>query len=274
MQGKFSIRQLMGNIRKAKTLRAIEPTTALEFELLSIYRTIVEYWAHFISEKLLPTYGVTLLLLQDAASDNLASTLLSAEEGSNRLVFGLKIPLENWLKRFGQWHLFKWLSGLKNTLGIDQAPWLTPEDAPDVMRAAAERNAALIRNVSGKIQNDVATATWEAVVHKKPRTDLAKDLSKVIDGGISRAKFIARDQTNKLSANLDEFRQRQAGITQYKWLHSGKAHPRPEHVARDGKIFSWDNPPYDGHPGTLPNCGCKAMAYIPLLEEVEKEMAL
>jgi SPP1 gp7 family putative phage head morphogenesis protein len=44
--------------------------------------------------------------------------------------------------------------------------------------------------------------------------------------------------------------------THYVWRTAGDAKVRGSHVARNGQIFSWANPPEHGHPGHEPNCRC------------------
>lgn len=42
----------------------------------------------------------------------------------------------------------------------------------------------------------------------------------------------------------------------YTWRTAGDHKVRTAHAARDGQIFSWDNPSEHGHPGAEPNCRC------------------
>lgn len=86
---------------------------------------------------------------------------------------------------------------------------------------------------------------------------------------------MAADQNVKLSSALNEERRRQAGITSWSWVHSGKVHFREEHKARDGLLYSEDpgkvgdkyqgkrirKPPAD-KPGELPWCGCTSRAVL------------
>ncbi len=44
----------------------------------------------------------------------------------------------------------------------------------------------------------------------------------------------------------------------YIWRTRGDSKVRSEHAARDGQVFSWDDPPEGGHPGEAPNCRCTA----------------
>lgn len=44
--------------------------------------------------------------------------------------------------------------------------------------------------------------------------------------------------------------------THYVWRTAGDGRVRGSHVARNGQIFAWVNPPEHGHPGHEPNCRC------------------
>jgi uncharacterized protein with gpF-like domain len=63
-------------------------------------------------------------------------------------------------------------------------------------------------------------------------------------------------------------RQAEAGIEKYKWRHSGKLHPRAEHRARDGNVYKLGEPAGDT-PGMAPYCGCRAQAYLAIMDELE-----
>ena len=54
--------------------------------------------------------------------------------------------------------------------------------------------------------------------------------------------------------------------THYIWRSVRDDRSRGEHAKRHGQVFSWDNPPEDGHPGEAPNCRCWAEP-IPIVEE-------
>lgn len=98
-----------------------------------------------------------------------------------------------------------------------------------------------------------------------------------------RAELIARDQTLKASGQLQEARQRQAGITRYVWTTSLDERVRPDHALLEGRVFSWDDPPVTnasevrmgrperrGHPGSDFQCRCTA---DPVLDDPDAEAA-
>ena len=74
----------------------------------------------------------------------------------------------------------------------------------------------------------------------------------------NRAVLIGSDQVGKLNGRLMEYWQRSAGIEEYRWQTMMDDRVRPLHAERQGKIFRWDNPPSDGHPGMAVRCRCVA----------------
>ncbi len=80
----------------------------------------------------------------------------------------------------------------------------------------------------------------------------------------NHARFIARDQMAKLSADITRKEHEDAGVTRYEWSDSGDERVRPSHRRLNGKVFRYDNPPEtDGgrhcNPGQDFNCRCVAI---------------
>ena len=99
--------------------------------------------------------------------------------------------------------------------------------------------------------------------------ELAGELQRRFEISDRRAELIARDQTLKLNGQINQNRQRAAGITQYAWRAVGDERTRPMHADLDGTIHSWDAPPVvseDGrmeHPGGDYQCRCGADPVTP-----------
>lgn len=74
----------------------------------------------------------------------------------------------------------------------------------------------------------------------------------------NRAQLIAIDQMHTYASSLQEIRSKEIGITHYIWRDSGDGDVRPEHHKRNGKRFSYDEPPPGGHPGQDIACRCTA----------------
>ncbi|MSW51379.1 MAG: hypothetical protein F2817_10900 [Actinobacteria bacterium] len=250
--------------RKGIALRPIEPTAVLAGDLDAIARDIIAAAETEIRESLLPVYEPRPSITRDDAANGIANALAGVGSAIGRLIISIGPRVRRWALKVEEWHRPKFAAGVKAGTGADVVAFLNAEDAQDQVRASAEWAASLIQGLTDDLRKQVESLTWAAYAAQTPRAELAKQLMERIGVGRTRAEFIARDQTTKLSANLDRLRQNEAGIAEYQWRHSGKAHPRPEHVARNNKIFRWDSPPAGGHPGTEPNCGCRALSYVNL----------
>jgi SPP1 gp7 family putative phage head morphogenesis protein len=79
----------------------------------------------------------------------------------------------------------------------------------------------------------------------------------------SRAKLIAQDQTLKLHADLTRHRLQSVGVESYIWRNVGDSRVRPDHVEHEGKTYTWNKPPFDGHPGQPVRCRCASEAIWP-----------
>lgn len=127
-------------------------------------------------------------------------------------------------------------------------------------------NVDLVRSVGRDLHGQLADVVRTAQATGMRHEVLARRIEERFGVARSRARLIARDQTMKHLAQVQEAQQAAAGVTRYTWRHTGsERNPRPEHVARDGRVFHWSKPPADGHPGHAINCRCTAE---PVLEDI------
>lgn len=151
----------------------------------------------------------------------------------------------------------------RTVLGVDPVasePFLGP-----LVDDFVQRNARLIRRVSADFLAKVEAQVGDGVRAGRRVESIQRDLERNFLGSGTevrkakkRAKLIARDQVSKYQGDLSRIRQTRLGVTRYIWRTSRDARVRPEHAAREGKIFSWSRPPDDGHPGQPINCRCHA----------------
>jgi SPP1 gp7 family putative phage head morphogenesis protein len=133
------------------------------------------------------------------------------------------------------------------------------------MRAWARENARLIRSVDERLLDEVAAVVSEGVEAGKRTETIAGELARRLEVSESRARLIARDQVGKLNAAVTQERLKAAGATAYRWSTSRDERVRPSHAALEGKVFAWDHPPAEGHPGAAVLCRCVA---IPVFGDV------
>lgn len=160
---------------------------------------------------------------------------------------------------------------------VSLSPLELPPDAVAFVRAAdgsfseakAERwarsNVKLITAMCDDHLERVADITREAVRVGSRASVVAARLQEATGISARKAKGIARDQIATLQGQVTQARQTRLGVERYRWRTVGDSRVRTAHRQRDGKIFSWDKPPPDGHPGTPINCRCYAE---PLLDDV------
>lgn len=150
-----------------------------------------------------------------------------------------------------------------SVLGVDviaSEPYLA-----DVLFAHIRENVNLIKNIPEKTMGEIELMVFREGRAGTRHETIAKQINERLGVAQSRAELIARDQINKLNGALTETRQKSAGVSRYVWRTSLDERVRDEHADREGKTFSWDDPPSDGHPGEPINCRCWAE---PILEDL------
>lgn len=150
---------------------------------------------------------------------------------------------------------FKAILGL-DILGADP-------NLADLTEAFVADNVGLIKTISSRYFDEI-----EQLVLRQRRagvrsTAIIQEIQERYDVSRSRAKLIARDQTNKLNGQTTKARQEQLGIEGYIWRTSKDERVRSEHAAREGNFYRWDDPPEGGHPGEPIQCRCTAEPVIP-----------
>jgi uncharacterized protein with gpF-like domain len=171
--------------------------------------------------------------------------------------------LRDWAVGVERWQRGKWRGAVLSATGIDLQTMIGPEDTQSTLETIIEWNTSLIKDVSDQARQRIANSVFSGLRERRAAREVAAEIREAVDMGRRRSVGIASDQLSKLSSSLASERRRQAGITSWKWRHSGKKHPREEHKARDGKVYTDQTAPKD-KPGQLPYCGCREQAVIDL----------
>lgn len=144
-----------------------------------------------------------------------------------------------------------------------------------ITRALLEEQVTLIRSIpleAGRRAQEIALKSVLAGTRAAPDEDTVAELQKQLgmstEVAETRAMLIARTETARANAAVNQARAMSVGSSQYRWHNSGDGAVRHSHKTYKGKplqgrIFSWDEPPtlddgMTGHPGTFPNCRCFA----------------
>lgn len=260
-----------GNRRDRIEARSITPTQAQAKNLARIYMPTVRIWASGARDRILPAYRDALA--EQRASDSITMdnarrvdiVVESIDREAVRSVLTFRGLVEEWAEKFELWHLRRLVNAMKYATGVDLSTQMNSGDVAETIDDVVLRNVALIRNVSDQTRGRISDIVFRGLQNRTPAKEVAKEISKSTGMARDRALRIASDQTTKLSTTLDKERQQQLGIKSFIWQHSGKAHPRQEHLERDGKTFHWDSEVgRNDPPGRAINCGCKARAVLEL----------
>jgi hypothetical protein len=123
-----------------------------------------------------------------------------------------------------------------------------PESMISTLQAATARNVGLIKSIQSKFHDQIAQEVLNNIGDQQAVYENAKKLvDRVYFHGETteeRARLIARDQVAKMSSEMSAARAKSAGITKFKWRHSGgSADPRKLHLGYNNQIFSYDDLP-------------------------------
>lgn len=146
-----------------------------------------------------------------------------------------------------------------------------PGDLKDKITAATVENVSLIKSIQQQYHQRITSAVMVSVqTGGQGAADIMREIQHI--GGLSRkrAHLIATDQTRKITTAMNVERSRSMGLTQFRWIHSGRpAEPRELHLEYNGQIFDYDDPPIidrrtgeRGYPGQLILCSCVAQPIV------------
>lgn len=247
--------------RRSVTLRDIVPPATLATNLyLSSFKPIIDLWTR-ITPRIAAEYERSLSSLTTDAPSDLSNILDEAEAELTRLLLVLRPALRNWLVQVERWQRGKWIGAVLAASGVDLTTLIGPEDARETLDMVLERNVGLIKDISAQARQRISTAVFEGLRARSPARDVGKAIVEATGMAKRRAVNVAADQLTKTTSALASERRRQAGLDKWEWRSSHKLHFRPEHAARDGKVYSDEDAPAD-LPGQLPYCGCRERAVL------------
>lgn len=161
---------------------------------------------------------------------------------------------------------------IARSLGIDMTAIFDDKTVFDAASLMSMEAASLIKGVPEEFLEEIRKAVlshYQGLPQPEGRS-LTEQIHELIGNTERRANLIARDQTSKINMAINQARQQEVGIEEYIWRTArdrrvvgtpGGAYPEGNsvhgnHYKREGQIFRWDKPPFDGHPGYAINCRC------------------
>ncbi|MAN86424.1 MAG: hypothetical protein CL555_06045 [Algoriphagus sp.] len=240
----------------------------------SAYRPVVQAWEAALPA-ILAEYDRTLAQMTTDSPADVEARIGQAEAEAQSIVLRVSIALERWAAAVERWHRRRWVANVLSATSVDLSTMIGAPDMRMTLEAAIARNTGLIKSVSDETRRRVGDAVFRGLQNRTPSRDVARQLREAVGIERRRALRIASDQLSKLAGALNSERRRQSGISEFRWVHSGKLHPREDHLSRDGKLYT-ENPERvgkeyqgktirkapDDRASQLPFCGCTEAAVL------------
>jgi len=151
----------------------------------------------------------------------------------------------------------------RRAVNIDVKDILQEADINEHMMMWRRHNVSLIKTIPERAHEGLIKR-MEAAMMTAPFDQHALEVLYAQEYRVSgyNLRRLARDQTTKAMAQLDEIRQTQLGITHYKWRAVRDDRVPPTHLELDGTVQAWANPHAIGHPCYSIHCRCAAEAQL------------
>lgn len=249
-------------VRRETALPPIIPTQAQERELYSIYLSSIQIWQKLAAD-VAAAWSQPAQITTDAPDGTQLQWLIDQADNQSRstLIYQTE-RLGRWVTKVGTWHGAKTIAGIKSATGTDVEPFIRLSDVREELELAIRQNVALISSVNADTKSRVERIIFDGFAQRKTKKQITDELAKAMGITKRRARLIAGDQATKLGVALTKHRNLQLGIRRYKWITRRDDRVRPAHRARQGKIFRWDKPPFDGPPGYPVACRCVAAGIL------------
>lgn len=129
------------------------------------------------------------------------------------------------------------------TADIEIEPLLIDGKLNPFFQNVIDENVGLIRSIATGKQVQFKNMLVSAITKDLNKDTLAKLISKKFNLSKDQARFIARDQVNKLNGSLNQYRQQQIGGKRYIWRTMEDERVRPDHAKLDGTTQKWSKKP-------------------------------
>lgn len=159
----------------------------------------------------------------------------------------------------------EWKKVVKKTFGINLLDdYYLGDFYQKMLQQWVSENVDLIKTIPQNSLQKMKEIVYEDYMRGCTTTEIVRKIQQQYGTDKRHARLIARDQTAKLNAKINQSQQTDAGVKQYKRSDSRDRRVRESHRKLNGRIFRWDNPPEtdDGrrcHPGEDYQCRCCAI---------------
>ena len=266
-----------GRRKRVVTIRDTPMPAVLASDLYaSAYRPVValiERYATLAAAE----YERSLSALITDSADDLTSIFERMGQELASLVLLLRPSLRDWSVKVERRSRSAWRGAVLTASQVDLDTLLGPQDVETTLSDVLNWNVALVKDVGEQARGKISSAVFAGLRARSPAREVAAQIKEATGFARDRSLRIASHQLSSLSSSLARERREQAGLSVYMWRHSAKLHPRVEHLARNGKLYSSDasmvgrevdgktvneDVPANDRCGIRPFCGCREQSVL------------
>ena len=213
MDGK-DIERLIRRKPRPKRVKGVKPPAVAERELRQdlhrLWDLIIRPASVQIEEMI--RQGTSPAELADYMDGLLRRAQLEYEMNADQVLYRWQLSVD----KLTRLHM---KSALARSFGIDVKAFLDNPEIADALKLGSREAADLIVTIPRDYLGDVADAVLKNFRGERlpEGRSLLQQIQEIGDVSWKRAKLIARDQTNKMTAVLDSTRQQSIGIEFYRW---------------------------------------------------------
>ena len=263
--------------RKAIVIRDTPMPAVLASDLFaSAYRPVlalIDRYAAIANAE----YQRSLSALITDSGDDLTNIFERMGQELASLVLLLRPAMRDWTIKTEARSRKAWSAAILAASNVPIDTLIGPQDVEQTLGDVLNWNLSLVKDVGEQARGKMASAVFAGLRARSPARDVAKQIQEATGFARDRSLRIASHQLSSLTSSLARERREQAGIGVYKWRHSAKLHPRLDHLARNGNLYSSDptmvgkevegqtvNPdvPADDRCGIRPFCGCREQSVL------------
>lgn len=157
------------------------------------------------------------------------------------------------------------IQSVRRAVGVDFRAVLSERGMAEFLNAAVAENIGLIDSLPSEMIKSMRTALLQGAMDGNSITSITRQIQRQTGIADRRARFIARDQLAKISGQVVERRQEQAGIRYWRWVTSNDERVGSDHrraarrdIGYGPGVYPTGYKPPEGIPGasTRPNCRC------------------
>lgn len=237
----------------------IDPPAGLERSILAQLRRVEQEVARGIREIIIPKYRQKLVTDAEESDYDALRLLVRA------MVRAASEQVRELINLEGVRHTKQWMAAARRAFSVDLSAVVREEDLEGYLEQAALRNASLIQGMADDLLKRVAQETTTALIAGQSVAQLQPRLKRQLEIADARSRLIARDQTSKLTADLNRIRHEQAGVDKYIWRTSQDERVRRRHQELEGKVYKYGEPTgaEEGLPPGQPiQCRCVAQGVV------------